>query len=395
LGIRNWVLGKHDQFRETNSKLLIPNPFTPQSLSILLSCNRDVQDNVSFFYFDAMKKIIFPYLASILLFIGLPGLSVAQDDVKTMHETARTFMRSGDFDNAILVLIRALQQDNNNLELQKDLVMSYYLKRDYSRALAGVEKLVERDDADVVTFQIAGNVYKALEEVKECDKMYKKALKKFPKSGALHSEYGELLWALKDFSAIEYWEQGIKLDPAYGGNYYNAAQYYFYTKDKVWSLIYAEIFVNMESLSERGANLKQLLLQGYKEKLFADADMMKGDEKNKSEFAKAFLNSMGKQASLTNKGITIESLTMIRARFILDWFNSYASRYPFRLFDYQRQLLQEGLFDAYNQWLFGPSDNLAAYDTWTKTHLEEYNTFTTFLKSRVFRMPPNQYYQVN
>src|SRR4030095_13362953 len=184
--------------------------------------------------------------------------------------------------------------------LQKDLVMSYYLKRDYVRALEGVEKLVERDDADIVTYQIAGNVYKALEEVKECEKMYKKALKKFPKSGALLSEYGELLWATKNFSAIDLWEQGIKVNPAYGGNYYNAANYYFYTKDKVWSLIYAEIFVNMESLSERGANLKQLLLQGYKEKLFADADMMTGQEKSKSEFAKAFLNSMGKQAMLTN-----------------------------------------------------------------------------------------------
>src|SRR6185436_9565914 len=101
-----------------------------------------------------------------------------------------------------------------------------------------------------------------------------KGLKKFPKSGPLHSEYGELLWAMKDFSAIEEWEKGIKLDPAYSGNYYNAANYYFYAKDKVWSLIYGEIFINMESLGERGAAMKQQLLQGYKEKLFADADLM-------------------------------------------------------------------------------------------------------------------------
>ena len=339
-----------------------------------------------------MKKLI------CLLFFGtLLGSTavIAQDDIKTLHETARTFMRAGDFDNAILVITRALQQDNDNLELQKDLVMSYYLKRDYVKALAGAEKLVERDDADVVSFQIAGNVYKALEEPKECEKVYKKGIKKFPNSGALRSEYGELLWASKDFSAIEQWEQGIKSDPSYGGNYYNAAQYYFYTKDKVWSLIYAEIFVNMESLSERGANLKQLLLQGYKEKLFAETDLLKGEEKNKSEFAKAFLGVMGKQSSLVSKGITTENLTMIRTRFILDWFNTYSARYPFRLFDYHRQLLQEGMFDAYNQWLFGPTENLAAYDNWTKTHPEEFNTFTAFQKSRIFKMPANQYYQVN
>jgi hypothetical protein len=49
-----------------------------------------------------------------------------------------------------------------------------------------------------------------------------------------------------------------------------------------------EIFINMESLGERGASMKQMLLQGYKEKLFADTDLLKGEEKNKSEFAKAF-----------------------------------------------------------------------------------------------------------
>ncbi len=319
--------------------------------------------------------------------------SFAQDDIKTLQETARTFMRSGDFDNAILVLNRALQQDNNNLELQKDLIMSYYLKRDYKKALSGVEALIDRDDADVVVYQLAGNVYKALEQTKDCERIYKRGLKKFPKSGPLYSEYGELLWSSKDYSAIEQWEKGIQVDPAYGGNYYNAALYYFFTKDKVWSLIYGEIFVNMESLSERGAAIKQLLLQGYKEKLFAEADMMKNEEKNKNEFSKAFLNVMSKQSSVANKGLTIETLTMIRSRFILDWFATYGTKYPFRLFDYQRQLLQEGMFEAYNQWLFGPVDNLSAYDNWTKTHAEQFTSFTEFQSSRVFKMPAGQYYQ--
>ncbi len=333
-----------------------------------------------------------------LLFIPFLALSIATlaqpEDVKTLHETARNFMRSGDFNNAVLVLTRALQQDKNNLEMQKDLAMSYYLKRDYAKALEGVEALVNRADADVQTFQIAGNVYKALEEIKECDKLYKKGLKKFPKSGPLYSEYGELLWASKDFSAVQQWEKGIQNDPAYSGNYYNAALYYFYTKDKVWSLVYGEIFVNMESLSPRGASMKQLLLQGYKEKLFAQPDLMQGEEKNKSEFAKAFLQNMAKQATVANKGISIETLTMIRSRFILDWYQTNATKFPFRLFDFQRQLLQEGMFEAYNQWLFGPVDNLAAYDNWTKTHAEDYTAFNNFQKSRIFKMPPGQYYQV-
>ena len=337
-----------------------------------------------------MKKIL-----SFLIVICISLASFAQDDVKTLHETAKTFMRSGDFDNAVIVLTRALQQDKKNLELQKDLVMSYYLKRDYAKALEGVKSLIDRDDADVVCFQLGGNVYKALEEAKECEKVYKKGLKKFPKSGPLYSEYGELLWATKDYSAINLWEKGIQLDPAYSGNYYNAAVYYFYTKDKVWSLIYGEIFVNMESLSQRGLAMKQQLLKAYKEKLFAEADLMKGEEKNKSEFAKAFLQTMGKQSSVANKGITAETLTMIRTRFILDWYTANAAKFPLRLFDYQQQLLKEGMFEAYNQWLFGAVEDLAAYDSWSKTHTDQYEAFNNFQKNRVFRMPAGQYYQVN
>jgi len=337
-----------------------------------------------------MKKFFLLFI----LFVSATG-AFAQDDAKTMHETAKTFMRSGDFDNAIIVLTRALQQDKNNLEMQKDLVMSYYLKRNYTRALEGVKVLIERDDADVVCFQLGGNVYKALEEAKECEKVYKKGLRKFPSSGPLYSEYGELLWATKDYSAIDQWEKGIQVDPAFSGNYYNAALHYFYTKDKVWSLIYGEIFVNMESLSQRGLSMKQQLLKSYKEKLFADADLMKGEEKNKSEFAKAFLQTMSKQTSIANKGITPETLTMIRTRFILDWYANHAARFPLRLFDYQRQLLQEGMFEAYNQWLFGAAEDIAAYDNWSKLNSDKYEAFSNFQKNRVFRMPAGQYYHAN
>jgi tetratricopeptide (TPR) repeat protein len=338
-----------------------------------------------------MKKIFSLFMLS----VSVVAVFAQTEDAKTLHETAKGFMRSGDFDNAIIVLTRALQQDKKSLELQKDLVMSYYLKRDYVKALEGVKSLVDRDDADVVVYQLAGNVYKALEEAKECEKAYKKGLKKFPKSGALYSEYGELLWSTKDYSAISQWEKGIQLDPSYSGNYYNAALYYFYTKDKVWSLIYGEIFVNMESLSQRGIAMKQQLLRSYKEKLFAEADLMKGEEKNKSEFAKAFLQTMSKQSSVANKGITVETLTMIRTRFILDWYQTNAPKFPLRLFDYQQQLLKEGLFDAYNQWLFGAVENLAAYDNWSKAHADQYEAFSAFQRNRIFKMPTGQYYQVN
>jgi tetratricopeptide (TPR) repeat protein len=334
-----------------------------------------------------MKRLFFFLLASFSL------LAVNAQE-QTPLENGRSFLRAGDFDNAILVLNRGLQADPKNIELQKELAMAFYYKRDYAKAKDVVEMLLDNDDADIMAFQVAGNVYKAMEEVKDAEKMYKKALRKFPKSGALYSEYGELKWAKKETDAIELWEKGIKEDPSYAGNYYNAALFYYYTKDKVWTLVYGEIFVNMESLTERAASMKGLLLSAYKEKLFADADILADQGgKNIDPFAKSFLETMGRQANLVSRGINAEVLTMIRTRFILDWYKNNSAKFPFRLFDYQQQLIREGMFDAYNQWLFGMADNLPAYENWTRTHNEAFQKFTNFQMGRIFKIPQGQYYK--
>ena len=333
-----------------------------------------------------MKRIFL-----LLFFASIVVSGFAQAQEASVQQTARDYMRSGDWDNAVLVLNRALQQEPRNLDYQKDLAMTYFYKRDYARALEQVKPMLDRDDADVPVYQIAGNVYKAMEMVKDADKMYRKALKKFPNSGPLYSEYGELLWSSKDYDAIKLWEKGIEAAPSFAGNYYNAAVYYYYTKDKIWTILYGEIFVNMEYLTERATEMKKLLLSAYKEKLFNGSS--NDNNKKQGDFEKAVLQTYNRAGAAVNQGMNIGSLTMLRTRFILDWFKTNAAKYPFRLFDYQQQLIREGMFEAYNQWLFGTVDNLPAFDQWTKTNAEVYEKFVNFQKGRVFKMPAGQHYQ--
>jgi tetratricopeptide (TPR) repeat protein len=329
-----------------------------------------------------MKNLLF----ALALFVSMSSFS------QNAHETAYAFMKSGDHDNAILVLNKALQSDAENEQLIQDITLAYYYKKDFAQARIYAKKLMDKDDVSAASYQIAGTVFRALEEVKEADKLYKKALKKYPNNGALYSEYGELLWSKNDENAIAEWERGIQADPSYPGNYYHASTYYFYTKDKVWSIIYGEIFVNMEYLTERAREIKEQLLKAYKEKLFLNNTSE--EYKSASPFAQSVYDTYAKQGSVTSKGITVESLTMIRTRFILDWYKNHAAKFPFRLFDYQQQLIREGMFEAYNHWLFGPIENLAAFDQWTRTHAEAYKKFTGFQRNRVFKMPQGQFYGV-
>lgn len=336
-----------------------------------------------------MKKLLF---AGILLLSAYVVLAQEQD-YKAIQEKAKGFVRQGDYTNAILLLNRGLQTDPNNLELQKDLAFAYYLHRDYVHALGVAKPFQDRKDVDVQSYQILGMIYKAIEEKKDCEKMYKAAVKKFPNSGVLYSEYGEMLWSKNEYNpAVQLWEKGIESDPGYSGNYYNAAKFYFFSPNKIWGLIYGEVFVNLESYSARTAEMKNMLLEGYK-KLFTESDMAKNQD-SKNDFVRAYIEVMKSQSGyIAANGITPESLSAIRTKFVLDWFQKYSPAFPFRLFEYQQQLLKSGMFDAYNQWIFGMAASLPAYENWTRAHQDEYKQFDYFQHNRVFKQPTGQYYQ--
>lgn len=333
-----------------------------------------------------MKKIL---LASCFCFLSIFVFSQSEDAEK-LHENAKTFMRQGDYANASLILTRALGLAPGNIEIAKDLAYDYYLQKENEKALETIKPLLEKDNADDQTYQIAGTIYRAMGQQKDAEKLYKKAIKNFPKSGTLYNDYGEMLWSKQDFSAIKQWEKGIEQDPSYGGNYYNASRYYFLTTDKIWCLIYGEIFVNIESFTSRTAEIKNILLDGYK-KLFAEADLL-SNPKDKNSFEVAYLTTMNKQNNVVLNGLNAETLTMLRTRFILEWDQTYAKKFPFRLFELQEQFLEEGLFPAYNQWIFGAAQNLANYQTWTSLHAGEYAAFNKFQQGRIFKIPDGQYH---
>lgn len=311
-------------------------------------------------------------------------------NVTELQNSARSFMHQGDYANAILVLNNATQLEPRNIQVSKDLAQAFYYQNNSVRALEIIKPLLDRDDADDQCYQIAGNIYRQLDQVRECDKLFRKGIKKFPLSGPLYNELGEYLFSQQDEAgAISQWESGIEINPDYSKNYYNAAKYYNQTEEYTWSILYGEIFVNLEPSSTRTPEIKTIVLENYKN-YFIKLPIVK-DGKNK--FMSAFVEIMSKQSDISKGGINAESLTMLRTRFILDWSAVYANKFPFKLFDHQKQLLQEGMFDAYNQWLFGSVQNLAAYQNYTITHSIENSDFNKFQKSKVFRLAEGQYYR--
>ena len=325
---------------------------------------------------------------------------VVAQDAKELYNTATGFRRTGDYSNAILVLNQALQLEPDNFEYKKQLGFTFYLKGDLVKAKSVIEPLLNSKEADVQVFQIAGNIFIGREEWKAAQRIYERGIRKFPNSGELYNDNGNMQMNFKMYdAALKSWIKGIEQDPGFPGNYYNATKTYSYSNNPLWCILYGETFMNMESFTTRTAEIRNIVLESYK-KLFNDPSLFESaltdDKKGKrgggSDFAEAYKACMGKQISVVTGGIDPDALIMVRTRFLLDWFSFYGMKYPYALFDFQRNLLQEGMFESYNQWLFGPASNQANYKAWVGLHKQDYDAFQKFQRSYPLKPRPDEYY---
>ena len=329
----------------------------------------------------------------IVIFACLAVVTVLKaQGADSLQAIARSQMQQGNFEAACKTLAIALQNNPGNLDLLKDQVYANLLKRDFVTTLQLAKTLTERPDADVQCYQLLGNTYKELALYKEGGKMYKEAIKKFATSGVLYSEYGDLLAQNNESTAaIATWEKGIQADVNNNGNYYYAAKHYLTNGNNLQGLLYGEIFVNIESYTQRTEEMKGLLFKGYRKLLAGPA--LKKMAGSGEGFLNIVANLVNKNASAQLDSVTIENITELRWKFILDWVNSpYAKQYPYRLFDMHKQLVDYKIFDAYNQWLFGAATDADKYQAWQTAHADQMGQWLQMLHNIVFKIPAGQYY---
>ncbi|MEO8172926.1 MAG: tetratricopeptide repeat protein, partial [Sediminibacterium sp.] len=306
------------------------------------------------------------YLFTFFVFVAsFSAVNAQEQTAKLLQETARTLVQKGDYDNAIVILERAKQQEPNNIEILKDLCFASYLKRDFGKSIEIGKELVEKPNADEQSFQMLGLSYKATANNKECAKLYRTALRKFPNSGVIYNEYAELLASDNELDeAITQWEKGIEVDPVHSSNYYNATMFYAQKNNWIRAALYGEIFLNLESYSKRTEDIKAQLLAVYNNLLAPASLQQLKDAKATSVFEKNILEVLAKHNGSAKGNSNIEDLISVRTKFIVEWMQAKQKTYPFQLFDHQQYLLSQGLFEAYNYWLFSTEANSSRYLAW-------------------------------
>ncbi len=343
-----------------------------------------------------MKEIAFTVILVVYgaALCGQDNKELAQD--KKMK--AIELMDNGQTNEAVKLLEEAMTLDPDNFEYEYEIGFAYYIKKDLNNAIAVFKKVLAYPDATDQCYQMLGNLYDIRGNSSKALKLYDEGLKRFPGSGRLYLEKGNVYWIQKKFNeALVFYEHGIETDPAYPSNYYRATLIYLGSTEKLWGMIYGEIFMNLERNSKRTEEISRLLYDSYKTQI-----EFTSDSSVKVSFSKNNMISLEDLKNLENfrlpygvgvyeptlllaidgeKQMDINSLDRVRRRFITEYYNSgHDKDYPNVLFDFQKQLLDSGHLEAYNHWILlkGEEDG---FIEWQNADYEKWRSFVEWFEN--------------
>jgi tetratricopeptide (TPR) repeat protein len=342
----------------------------------------------------------------ILCLIILPfSKSFAQDlywpspEIEQMYKQARQHLERGAIKQSIVLFSQAIERAPQVMLLRRDLAYALNLAGEHEDAYKTIEPIFKDGQADEMSYQIAAVALLGKGEKKKTKNIIQRGLKAYPKSGRLYNELGKYYENNDDMEyALDAWVKGIEADPGYHMNYYNAARVYATTSKPIWTIMYGEIFINLERYTNRSTEIRGLMLQAYKSLPTTlgkttlpkfGTNIVAGED---ASFETAVMHTMQQLLPLLNDGVTTDNLMMLRTRFIMDWKKDYAAQYPFSLFAYHDQMLGDGEFEAYNQWLFGKAENAKQFESWTKFHLQAIPDFEAWAKTNQYKPKAEDFY---
>lgn len=352
-----------------------------------------------------MIRIISSICIAASLCLAMPALgqdtSWPSPEVAQMYQQARNYLSVGNFKQAIVTYQQAIQLAPDKMELYRDLGKAYYLSGDYKSAQSTLGPLLNSAQADDQSYQIMASSQAATGDKKKARNTLQAGMQHFEHSGLLYHELGKMYDDDNSTAdALKVWLRGIQQDPGYHLNYFDAARTYSNTPEYIWTMLYGEIFLTMEQHTPRADDMRGMVLDAYK-KLFSTAPtdavpvFGKNAEVPVNGFEGAVRTTLLHLSPTVIDGITTENLTMLRTRFIIDWLPQYGAQYPFSLFAYQDKMIRDGVFEAYNESLFGKAENAQWYSAWIKFHTEAMPQLETWIAQHPYHPQPADFYNDN
>lgn len=347
-------------------------------------------------------------LFGLIILITLSNISFGQTNEDKAYEKAMKaieLMDNGQIKESIKLLEEAEKLDPERFDYPYERAYAHYKDGDYKGAIKILEKLRNHKDASERHYQLLGNSYDIIGKTDKAFKVYNEGLEKFPNSGMIYLEKGNVFWGKEEYDkALTFYEKGIKLDPSFPSNYYRASLLYCSSSEEVWRIIYGEIFMNLERNSDRTIKISKLLYDTYKSQIKITSDT--SYSVSFSQNAQIDINNLTDTTNIklpygigvyeptlilsivvaNAKEINIASLNKIRNNFIDIYYEKeHNKEYPNILFDYQKKIIETGNFEAYNYWIL-MKGNEDEFGEWYSKNEEKWNTFIEWFTNNPLKL---------
>lgn len=192
----------------------------------------------------------------------------------------------------------------------------------------------------------------------------------------------------KEFKQIE---QDASKDYSRPESYERLATAFESSTERVWAVIYGEVFCNLSPNADHRNAVGSLVYQNYEKSLSSNAGKVsvdltenaqaaQGQAPFESQFEIAFLMA----AAPMGDGLlplSVRKLTQMRKNQLSLW---NQKKLPSNeLMRWQQTIIAAGNFDAYNYWLF-QSARADEFSEWTKEHQTQYQAWLDWLAKNKF-----------
>ncbi|WP_338395729.1 tetratricopeptide repeat protein [Fulvitalea axinellae] len=345
------------------------------------------------------KFIFFVFITA----IPYTGIFAQTESAQELLQDAIRAMDGGETEYSRELLDKAEKLDPGKIIYPYERAFSFYKEKNYREAQKILKKIHKRPEASDIMYQLLGNTYDMIGNPKKAIKTYEKGLERFPNSGPLHLERGVMEIKAKNYhGALSIFKKGIGVAPNYSSCYYWASKIYLSSSKKVWGMIYAETFINLERNSQRTREISKLLFNGYKDNIKLKGDSLsvhfsdntinlniQGELDPKKLLKQLFETgtyeiTMAK-ALIGEKAISLESLDRIRNRFIDFYFeDSTDGVLSIPIFDYRMKIKQNGFSKAYNYWLLSEGDT-DEFHAWKQLNQKKWKAFVEWFTKNQLR----------
>jgi len=336
------------------------------------------------------------FLIILISTLSLNSFSQSENDKSKAYEKAIeaiNLMDNGEIDRSIELLKQSQKLDPDNYNYPYETAYAYYLKKDNKKAVKELEKVLKYKENNDQCYTLLGNIWDMEGKPKKAIEIYNQGIARFPNSGRLYYEKGNVLEVLKKYDeALDSWEQGIRVNPSYPSNYHTASIYFCkYTAEKVWGILYGELFVNIERGSRKTEEISRLLYDTYKSAITIKSETEVGVSFSKTtqipisdkgvnvkipfSIPYEITMALAITSETKEKELGIKSFNNIRTAFIQEWFkNNRNTEFPNILFDWHKKLIELGYFESYNYWLL-MKGNENEFGEWYNQNSEKFDKF--------------------